>query len=1527
MSEETNSSESASETAKPESISRPAGPGRNVWLMVVAIVIVIALVATAFVVLPKKKDRELTATIKGDVLQVDAGMTKNLTVVAMLGKKDITNDTETTTIFWTVTPSSVGSFSRKSLPEVPFKAAIQAGTGTVKCTVTYQETPESEEISVVAEKAISVLPPYLDAISISPGAKTIQPGENWTFTATAVSSVGLPISGIEFTWTVTPDAGVDCPSNATTGSSVRLDANATSALGNVSLTATGSYAGKTKVGTSAVTVGFLPPRSMDYVWYDMFNVPIGSWYYKRWDVYKQEEPISTAYPWIFLYHSSPVGNIYTYSLMRLNMTGRNVPEVNTNSWPEFLPILSQTERGGTAEIDWYLQYLTTDELNTRYSSFATNDDGWIVVLNGTVTLDKQAAKMVLNMTEVGWESFDSWWSGSQTTVNERYSKFIVDEAEGRVDIENAYEAYYQLFTFGLDASKVGDKIVLRYDLVTWGMETLIMRWLHECFLPIEMWYEDMNIHMMIGPEWSTIDIDTAVTYALYAYETTDSIGNTSAKPCWVFEPLLGDAAVSSDSHPYSAYDRYAPLSKLNRQPDSPIYGEMMEYDVVPVSWNLTDNETLTLKWPAGNQTFRYRVGQGEAVNISEEMVIRYAEPMPSDNNDFLGEVIVNNTAREIKYVGPINMYDWSKNQLNHSYLKDEWIRMGVLPYGMPWVEWETLDPIKIYLDHFEVDIQDAAPANDDVTFTVTAINNYGFTYYGYNGMVNFTSSDPAAKLRANYTFAPATDKGVHTFAGGAKFQTLGSQTLTVKNVTATVPPEQGSATMTVTAQRNASSLGVDVYYIPAVSVPENVTVTVYDQYGDLFVNYTGTVTFSTNRTTDVTLPLDYVFQLTDAGVHTIAGELVFLATGWFNITANDTVNNAVTGSQTNIWVAASPEVIHHFTLSGIKNMLTRQKSDVRVTAYDQYGKLFKRYNGTIHFSANASGGVFPADYTFVVGDEGYKEFKKGVTFLSQGVFTVTVEDTVVTSATGSQSNIFIEHRPPSETFKMYDLFQQPWGEWWPWRFKGYGTDLILTNESGKYTFIYNADKSGFAGIIYAPYRWNMTGTNMSQVSVHNPEFMPVLGTPDVPGARATIDVYFEYLDWDWWNNYWKPVWNMPDATMTAQVGDGYYPGTVYTVTMNRQAAEEWLGMPQTVAPLNWWAINGGNYLKEWRAWVLDEGNNRLDIWAGYEWPYVDLATKMKLEVAPNGDIILRIGHLGEGYEILMTRWLNETNLCNHEAYYEDLSMHVDYYSNWIDFNFDAVCQYSLRAVKANQSATNEPAWAWQPLLIDYVAMAGTPGGLHPSKYDPWAVNLYPSWNAGDPSFGWEVAYDAGVCYFNLSDYQRFLIQLPLGNNTLGFKAEPVQFDAIKLIKNSKSVPPYDKYPGGSGSNYNYAAYWPLMVNGTMSLGWYGNWTGAPDLKSMYDNVTNTITMVGPMSFENTHHPNGALYMGAPWIEFNVTPPGGILSLPSPAAQAPPTGYPTVPVTTVTVEMVFIALAVAATMVVIAAIATISRRKD
>ena len=61
------------------------------------------------------------------------------------------------------------------------------------------------------------------------------------------------------------------------------------------------------------------------------------------------------------------------------------------------------------------------------------------------------------------------------------------------------------------------------------------------------------------------------------------------------------------------------------------------------------------------------------------------------------------------------------------------------------------------------------------TFTVTAMDPYGNVATGYTGTVHFTSSDPRAKLPADYSFT-AADNGVHTFK--AIFNTVGTESLT-----------------------------------------------------------------------------------------------------------------------------------------------------------------------------------------------------------------------------------------------------------------------------------------------------------------------------------------------------------------------------------------------------------------------------------------------------------------------------------------------------------------------------------------------------------------------------------------------------------------------------------------------------------------------------------------------------------------------------------------------------------------------------
>jgi len=239
-------------------------------------------------------------------------------------------------------------------------------------------------------------------------------------------------------------------------------------------------------------------------------------------------------------------------------------------------------------------------------------------------------------------------------------------------------------------------------------------------------------------------------------------------------------------------------------------------------------------------------------------------------------------------------------------------------------------------------------------------------------------------------------------------------------------------------------------------VPENVTVSCFDQYGDLFVNYTGSVSFSTDRPGKATVPGDYVFVLADAGAHTFVGGITFKDDGEFNVTVTDKDTPTVTGM---VHVKCGPltQVIDHFTVAGISDMIIKQKSNVVVTAYDQYGYVFDQY--AVRYTSRP---MLPAEYSRPTTHsyhriKGRRSSSKASTSRRQECSPVTVADTVVPTALAHRPNIQIYMMTPSQTFRMYDMFEETWGEWWPNRWKGYKTDIILTNETGKYTMIYNPD--------------------------------------------------------------------------------------------------------------------------------------------------------------------------------------------------------------------------------------------------------------------------------------------------------------------------------------------------------------------------------------------------------------------------------------------------------------------------------------
>lgn len=667
----------------------------------------------------------------------------------------------------------------------------------------------------------------------------------------------------------------------------------------------------------------------------------------------------------------------------------------------------------------------------------------------------------------------------------------------------------------------------------------------------------------------------------------------------------------------------------------------------------------------------------------------------------------------------------------------------------------------------------------------------------------------------------------------------------------------------------------------------NITVKAIDQFGKIYTRFAGAVNFTANKT-GVVLPANHTYTLTDAGNHTFLG-IVFTAAGKYSITVFNTTDKTKNGTVKDILALSEQQKADHFVVSDIKDMGIEISSNVKVTVYDQFGNIYTGYQGSVNFTTNATAGTFvlPANYTFVPGDLGSKVFVKGVSFNTAGVYNVTVVDRSDSTIKGSQENIKISARTPKTTMTLYDMFQRPWGDWWVWRLPAYGTDVLLNKEPGKYTMLYNPDGGGMQGIIQAPYRWNVVAKNVTSINSSHPEFLPVYG-PRVSGAEINLTLNWDYINDTWWNDYWLPVWHSNvnwttyiDALLAKQHADGYHIGAIFTAKMNREAALEWLNMPETASVATWWTDNQAVYLGKLGAWFENEGNNRLDIYSGYDALYTNFATMGNMvEDLATGDVILQIGHVNWGMEVLADRWMTEATICTHETYMENFTMTANYTDSFADVSYDGNVVYNLHAVLANgtwDGSKGGSAWAWDPQRVDYEVVAG-----HPSQYLPWNGLLYQGWNCGDPNFGYPAAaaYDSTPGWLNLTSYESLIIKVPQGDDVLAYKPGPVDPMAILNIE----------WYG------DYSAYNSIMLNGSMQLGYFktdGPYGAGVDLSPLWDNATKTLTIQGPVTFDDYHWGPGPmgdpLFHGAPWIEFNVTPVAKAKTLAGPAVPSTASG--------------------------------------
>ena len=482
------------------------------------------------------------------------------------------------------------------------------------------------------------------------------------------------------------------------------------------------------------------------------------------------------------------------------------------------------------------------------------------------------------------------------------------------------------------------------------------------------------------------------------------------------------------------------------------------------------------------------------------------------------------------------------------------------------------------------------------------------------------------------------------------------------------------------------------------------------------------------------------------------------------------------------------------------------------------------------------------------------------TYAEAGTYSVTLTVTDGSAQSGTQSYDVAVEAPviAGKTYTLYAIGEEPWGEWWAPRTSYYATDFVITDSptDGFSTQLFLPSRSpqlAYQGIIYAPSRLAVDATGFAAVNVNSPEFMPVFGA-DTAGAQASMDIYFQYLYASWWSSYWIPTWgadsDWPGNAFFPGANDGYYLGLTYAVTMNREAAQQWLNMPTSADPLAWWAANKAAYMTSWQNWLDNEGNTRLDIYCAYEWTLDTFGTFMSLSVDVTGNVVLNIAQINWGYEALMTRWMTEVNLCTHEPWWEDFSLSATLGEAASDIHTDGVAQYSMHAVKANKTA-NGAAWVFEPLRMDYIYKAG-----HPSAWTPYRALSYTSWNAGDTLFGTLVPYESTPGLLNLGVGDKLIIQMPTGMI--------IGYQGVGLPEYA-----YDDLAYGDPSGFV-----AIRADGYASLGYFR--TGAdestqPDLMPGWDPITKTLTVIGPVTFDNFHHASGVIYHGAPWIEMNVLP--------------------------------------------------------
>jgi hypothetical protein len=281
--------------------------------------------------------------------------------------------------------------------------------------------------------------------------------------------------------------------------------------------------------------------------------------------------------------------------------------------------------------------------------------------------------------------------------------------------------------------------------------------------------------------------------------------------------------------------------------------------------------------------------------------------------------------------------------------------------------------------HFLVAAPGGITAGNSFSFTVTALDQFNHTAFGYTGTVHFTSTDPSASLPANMMLV----NGSGTF--NATLFTEGGQTITATDTV--------NSSITGTSSPIVVSPGPTTHFILGVLSTTvtaggsfDVTVTAVDQFNNKDFLYGGTVHF-TSTDSGANLPGDTTLS---------GGTGTFMVTlkkaGSQHVTATDTLNASLTGT---VSLAVIANNAMRFDVAAPSGAIAGTAFNFTVTAFDSFNNVATGYTGTVHFTATGAA-IVPADSHLASGVGSFS-----ATLNTAGIQTLTATDTVDSGITGS----------------------------------------------------------------------------------------------------------------------------------------------------------------------------------------------------------------------------------------------------------------------------------------------------------------------------------------------------------------------------------------------------------------------------------------------------------------------------------------------------------------------------------------------